>query len=194
MTGKGTYAKIVEMFGIPKLLLILLAGTLLVVLSFGDIFSNTRYKEEKNNNTDNMSGLAGETCTTKQYRENLEKSVENVLSRVSGVGKTKVILTLESTSEKVVLRDTPYENEKTTDIEGGKTKNSEIIKNEQNTILIEKDGDTSPYIIKEIEPVVKGVVVACQYGDNITVKKEIIEAIQVLFGLESHKIKVMKLE
>ena len=58
----------------------------------------------------------------------------------------------------------------------------------------ENGNDKTPYIIKKIEPQVNGVLVVAEGGDNPEVKKEIIETIQVLFGVELHKIKVMKLK
>lgn len=96
------------------------------------------------------------------------------------------MVTLETGTEKVALKDIPYSSEKSTD--------KESYSEEETTIYAEDGSQKNPYIIKEIEPVVKGVIIAAQGGDNATIEKEIIEAAEVLFGIESHKIKVMKLE
>lgn len=45
----------------------------------------------------------------------------------------------------------------------------------------------------EKEPQVEGVVVAMQGGGDIRIKKEVSEVLQALFGIEAHKIKVVKL-
>ena len=46
---------------------------------------------------------------------------------------------------------------------------------------------------EEASPVIEGVLVAAQGGDNLSVVENISEAAMVLFGVEAHKIKVMKL-
>lgn len=196
MTGRDTFSKIIKMFGIPKLLIVLAAGILLVVLEVGDITGSKGGKGAGGGNTtDQVTADRTVAEDNDKYTERLEKQVEGVLSHVSGVGNTKVMLTMESTAEKVVLKDTPYETESVSENDNsGMTRNKESRKSEETTICISDNGDNVPYIVKEIEPAVKGVVVACEGGNDAKVKKEIIEAIQVLFGIESHKIKVMKLE
>ena len=58
------------------------------------------------------------------------------------------------------------------------------------------DGDGSqeqaPYISKELSPQVEGVVVIASGGDNAVVKQNITEAVQALFGIDTHKIRIMK--
>ncbi len=51
----------------------------------------------------------------------------------------------------------------------------------------EKDVST-----KTIMPEIEGVVISCTGGDSAVVVEEITEAVQALFSVESHKIKVLK--
>ena len=44
-----------------------------------------------------------------------------------------------------------------------------------------------------MEPEVLGVLVVAKGGDNPVTVREITEAVQALFGIEVHKIKVMKM-
>lgn len=56
-------------------------------------------------------------------------------------------------------------------------------------------GNTSgsmPYIIKEMSPSIQGVVVAARGNITQTKIREISEAVQALFGIEAHKIKVIE--
>ena len=46
--------------------------------------------------------------------------------------------------------------------------------------------------MKELNPKVEGIVVIAQGGENAVVVKNITEAIQALFDVDTHKIKVMK--
>lgn len=45
---------------------------------------------------------------------------------------------------------------------------------------------------KTIMPEIEGVVIACTGGDSAVVVEEITEAVQALFSVQSHKIKVLK--
>ena len=196
MSGKDTLSKIIKMFGIPKLILAHACGILLVILSIGDITGQNKKTGSRKNETDTvMSENGSSPSEIDKYTEKMESQIEGVLSHVSGVGNTKIMITVESTAEKIVLKDTPYETETVSETDtSGTTRNKESRKSEETTIYMSDEGDNIPYIVKETLPLVKGVVVVCEGGDDLTVKKEIIEAIQVLFGIESHKIKVMKLE
>ena len=51
------------------------------------------------------------------------------------------------------------------------------------------DGAHTPYVRKEIRPQVEGVLISAEGGDHAVVRKEITEAVQALFGIETHKIK-----
>ena len=48
-------------------------------------------------------------------------------------------------------------------------------------------------MIEELEPEIQGVVVVAEGGDNPVVVQNITEAVMALFGVEVHKIKVMKM-
>ena len=72
-------------------------------------------------------------------------------------------------------------------------------------ILVEKDGEETifekdakgnqtPWIAQEKYPKVSGVLVIAQGGDSPVVVQNIQEAVQALFQLEAHKIKVMKMK
>ena len=54
------------------------------------------------------------------------------------------------------------------------------------------DGSQSPYVSMELSPEIEGVVVIADGGDDAVVIRNITEAVQALFGVEAHKIKIMK--
>ena len=47
-------------------------------------------------------------------------------------------------------------------------------------------------VTKTIMPEIEGVVIACTGGDSAVVVEEITEAVQALFSVQSHKIKILK--
>ena len=54
------------------------------------------------------------------------------------------------------------------------------------------DSTGNPYIVKTLQPDVEGVLVVAEGADDSIVKKNISEAVQVLFGIDVHRIKVAK--
>lgn len=173
--------KLLDEIGIPRLILIVIAGIVLIVLSAGDLLG-------KNNKSSEDSDIHIEKDTddgdSEKYVEEMETRLKDVLSNVAGVGQVSVMITVKDTAEEVTLKD-----RKTTSELGSNVTNSQ---NEESTVYRE-DGQTKiPYVVKEINPQVMGVVVVSTGGDDPQIKKEIIEAVQVLFDIEPHKIKVMK--
>lgn len=128
--------------------------------------------------------------------ENLEQRLETILASMQGVGKVKVMITLLSSGEKIVEKDIPLErsNVVENDSAGGNRNTNEMYSQEETVYSTNSAGDKVPYVIKENSAVVAGVSVVAEGGDNFLVQKNISEAIQALFGIEAHKIKVVKMK
>ena len=183
--------------GMEKLIVMLLCGVFLLVLSLPD--KERKVTEESAVLSETIAKGYSDTAemedSTKEYEERMEKRIEEILSKVEGIGKVQVMLTVKASKEKITLKDSPYSEDvmKEKDSAGG-TRESKSVTTEETTILIEKEGRDIPYILKEIEPEIEGVLVLAEHGDNGILKKEIIEAVQVLFNVPPHKIKVMKMQ
>lgn len=184
--------KTTKKLSMDKLLLILLAGIALVILSIpnGEKKSE-KTKEEIKEEPENIIAVTNDT-----YEKLLEDRLMELLSNVEGVGKTKVMITIKSTGEKVILKERPYSKSTSseTDSEGGKRDTEEITQSEVVVYIEGSDGSKTPYVMKETEPQIEGIVVIAEGGDNIYIIKDIKEAVAALFDVPSHKIKVMKMK
>lgn len=179
---------LLKKIGADKLVLMLLCGVALLVITF----PAGETKEEKGEElTKTVMAV-----TEKTYEELLENKLTDMLASVEGVGKTKVMITLKATGEKIVLKERPYEGNETseTDSEGGNRNVREWSQSDTAVYIEESNGDRVPYVVKETEPEIEGVIVIAEGGDNIYTIKEIIEAVSALFDVPSHKIKVMKMK
>ena len=183
--------------GMEKLIVMLLCGVFLLVLSLPD--KERKGAEESMVLSESIAKGVSNTTemenSVKEYEERMEERVEEILSKVEGIGKVQVMLTVKASKEKIALKDSPYSEDVTKEKDSaGGTRESKRVATEETTILIEKEEGEIPYILKEIEPEIEGVLVLAEHGENVTLKKEIIEAVQVLFDVPPHKIKVMKMQ
>ena len=122
----------------------------------------------------------------------IEISLEEILQTISGVGKVEVFITYKDYGKMVVEKDEAVSEEmiQEADSSGG-TRTTTTVQNERQTVY---GMGEEPYIIQEISPTVEGVLVVAQGAGNISVKKQIRETIEALFGLDAHKISIMKME
>jgi stage III sporulation protein AG len=129
------------------------------------------------------------------YAAYLEKELEEVLSSMEGAGRVKVLITLESSKEAVLEKDVVKQRAGTTEVDSaGGSRNTTDISQQEETVYT--DGQSSlktPYVKRIDAPKVQGVLVSAEGGQNTRVVKNITEAIQALFGIEAHKIKIVKM-
>ena len=128
-----------------------------------------------------------------QYIKEMEAKAESLLSGVSGAGQVKVMITLRASSEQVVEKDMPVTRSQTSeqDSQGGSRMVSEFA-TEDATVYRKGNGYEEPYVIKTLSPSVEGVVVVAEGAGNGEVNKNLSEAVQILFGVEAHRVKVLK--
>lgn len=184
--------------GIKRLSIMLVCGVVLLVLTISgdDKVSEPVMEESAKNLGDGKTNMTQKELSERmeEYVDNMEKRMEKQLAIVDGVGDVKVMITLKSSAEKVVLKDEMSTGEiiDEKDAQGG-SRNNESTSKENESVLVDSGEGSAPFTIKETAPYIQGVVVVAQGGDNAKVKQEIIDAVWVLFDVEVHKIKVMKM-
>lgn len=137
------------------------------------------------------AGFTGGTAGNLSYEEEMEQRVRTILSGVDGVGEVDVMIVLKSSEEKVlhVDKSTSYSSTEEKS-ESGVTRSITGQDLSEDTVM-EAQGGT-PVVEKEIRPEISGIIVSADGGGNTVVKAEISEAMEALFGLPPHKIKVLK--
>lgn len=181
-----------------QLLILLLTGVLLMVIAIpaGKTKKKSSYISE-NNTGESANGVISETDTEK-YTAYLEDRLSRTLSQIEGAGDVKVMITIRSSAEKVLNKDTESDQETVTeaDSQGGSRQSSKTSQKES-TVYESGSGsggqeNGSPYVSKELSPKIEGVIVIADGGENAVVKENISSAVQALFDIEPHKIRIMK--
>lgn len=168
-----------------NLLVVGLVGAILLVISFPTDRKNTQPIKEPEKT------VAEESVTS--TKQSIERKLEEVLSQVDGVGRVKILITYKSSSEKVVLQDLETDTSTEEETDGSQTRKNNDRNIREETVYDKTDSGETPYVVKELEPEIEGVLVAAEGGGNSQTAKNISDAIMALFNIEAHKIKVMKL-
>ena len=171
--GKFMLGKFANLSGRYKyILVIIIAGMCLLVLP------KTDTANEKNQGT-----------TETVVLEDFENKVERALAECEGVGRCKVILSIQSGNEKIYekeMRKSSRESEKGVVLE----KDSDV----KPSILSEGSGRESALVVKEVYPQFRGAVVICDGAEKTEVKKAVTESVMALTGLGSDKISIIKMK
>lgn len=186
-----------------NLVILILTGVLLFIIALPT--KDGREAETETPQTTQGTAPAGEqlldslepgnTDSGEEYARQLEQRLRETLSQMEGVGQVRVMITLKSSRELVVEKEQPYLRSSTSesDAQGG----SRIVnqfETEENTVYRTSGSGSEPYVIKTLPPQVEGVVVVAEGAGSGTVNRTIVELVQALFGVEAHKVKVVKME
>ena len=124
-----------------------------------------------------------QTQETVQQQKTLEQELEDVLSKLDGAGKVRVLLTESSGSETYYQQD-----EDRMEDEGGKQIRSD-------TVILTDSGRGQSGLVRRVDPpVYLGAVILCQGADSARVKLAVTEAVANATGLSTDRITVLKMK
>lgn len=125
------------------------------------------------------------------YEEELEGRIRTILSGVDGVGEVDVMVVLKSSAEQVLHVDQNSSSVVTEEGKGGEMPRSSRQQTSESTTVLAGQAQ-APVVEKELMPELSGIVISADGGGSALVRAEISEAMEALFGLPAHKIKVLK--
>lgn len=157
-----------------------LVGVLLLVVAFP-----TEGKMDDSGQQD-RSGEEDE----EEYRD-VERELERILSKIEGAGEVEVMITYEDQGTSVVEKDQSVTSEESTEVSSDSTGSTKKQTQRQEETVY--DGEDQPYVVKELEPAIEGILVVAEGGDDVMVQKNISDAVMALFDVELHKIKIVKM-
>ena len=158
-------------------------------------------KNETNEQTNNTSKQLATTNTISQTKQiqsmeetNLETKLEEILSQIQGVGEVKVLLNYSESSEVVAMYNetSKTSNTEETDTSGGTRKIQET-DTQKDIIYQEDNGEKTPITQKIVQPKIEGAIITAKGANQANVKTNIIQAVEAVTGLATHKIQVFEM-
>jgi len=180
-------------------LVVLLVLVIIVVISINYIWKGENNKKDSNAQksvTQEDKNVKEVSAENTDDSAELEKRLENILSKISGVGETKVMITYAESSSVEPVYDENIKSSNTveSDKSGGTRSISETNNQKQVIYKQNSDGSKEPITKSLVSPKIEGAIIAAKGASNDDIKAKIIEAVGAATGISAHKIQVFEME
>lgn len=180
-------------------LVILLVLIVIVVVTINYIWND----KDKNKSSDINTKYNDENIIMKNVmqvssnnsEDELEIKLEKILSKISGVGKVKVMITYSESNTFIPVYDENVKISNTTENDNtGGIRTIEETDNQKQVIYKENnDGSKEPVTKSILNPKIEGAIITAIGANNIDIKTKIIQAVEAATGLATHKIQVFEM-
>lgn len=153
-------------------------------------------KEKEKTQKQNLVGAKtlAEEPEKSQVDDDMESKLENILSKIKGVGEIKVAVMYSKTSEIVPMynEDSSEKLTEETDSNGGNRRVEEITV-KKDIIYEENSGVKNPITQSIISPTIEGAIITAKGAGDAQIKANIIQAVEAATGLATHRIQVFEM-
>ena len=149
--------------------------------------SNSKQLATTNQISDNKNNM--------QTTDDLEGKLESILGNIQGVGAVKVCINYSESSEVIAMynENSKISNTEETDTSGGTRKIQET-DSQKDIIYQEENGEKTPITQKVVQPKIEGAIITAKGANNADTKANIIQAVEAVTGLATHKIQVFEMD
>ena len=174
-----------------------------VLLIITIVIINIIWNGKENTNSKEPTDTSKKLATTEQNvttnnnittTGELEEKLKNILTKIQGVGEVEVCLNYSESSEVVAMynENSKVSNTEETDTSGGTRKIQET-DTQKDIIYQEENGEKTPITQKIIQPKIEGAIITAKGASNANTKNNIIQAVEAITGLATHKIQVFEM-
>ena len=160
-----------KLFGLKKPLLrkkLLLPVAVCVVAVLFLVLGNLPKKTSESESEEQFSA--------EEYIEKTERRLEELLSKIDGVGKCEVMITVSSSERSVYLSDAEKKGDNSS----------------TSHIKIKTGGNEQPVVEVRYMPSVAGVAVVCEGAGSVSVRSEVAEIVSGVLGVDRTIVSVAK--
>ena len=115
--------------------------------------------------------------------QDVETEMEDILSKISGVGQVQVMLTADSDGQRQLARNQEESWEGSDGSSGSRS---------SETVVVDDGQGEAPVVTRTWYPTYRGALVVCQGGDQAAVRLAVTEAVMALTGLPADCVTVAK--
>ena len=180
-------------------LVFLIVLLIITVVAINLIWNGNKNEDnvETNNTTKQLATTNSQTQSNQiqgMSESDLETRLEEILSQIQGVGEVKVLLNYSESSEVVAMYNetSKTSNTEETDTSGGTRKIQET-DTQKDIIYQEDNGEKTPITQKIVKPKIEGAIITARGANQVDVKTNIIQAVEAVTGLATHKIQVFEM-
>lgn len=189
-TGEGKGKKNIE--NAVVFVIILIVTILIINMIWGGTDEKTEENILQNSTTTKLVNGDTEEVTS---NDEVENNIKQILSKINGVGKVDILITYSESSQVVAMYNETYKESQTEeeDTSGGTRTIAEVNKDKE-IIYKEENGKKVPITEKVVMPKMEGALIVAEGANNAEVKTNIIQAVEALTGLSTHKIQVLEMK
>ena len=180
--------------------LIFFVVLLIVTIVIMNLILNGNKQVTKQDNNTSSKQLANNTSakteeTKLATTDRLAEELEKILSKIQGVGEVKVFVNYSESSEVIAMYNetTKTSNTEENDTSGGIRKIQETDL-QKDIIYQEENGEKTPITQKVVQPKIEGAIVTAKGASNAETKTNIIQAVEAVTGIPTHKIQVFEMQ
>lgn len=197
--GKGTNGtEPPKWFRRDNLLILVLLGVLLFIIAL-PVKKETpatsavdSMEQSKDGNVVQDRIRTADTENTEEYTAYLEEKLKKMLESIGGLGEVEVMITLESSEERIVEKDMTAERSNTEEQDSAGGTRTISSSNTGYQTVYQEDDQGAPFIVKTLAPKVEGVLIVAEGAGKGNMANEIMQIAQALFDVEAHKVKVLE--
>ena len=165
--------------------IIIITGVTGLVLIFLSSFIHTDTPEEAAVNDVSVD----QTTLSDDYRKDLERELEDIVSQIDGAGSVSILITMESTTEDIYAVD--RKDSESTSVSDSEVTAAQRSEENEYVIVRGKDGSENTVLKKQRMPEIRGVLVVCDGGGSNVVCEKITSAVAGALGIPRGKVVVV---
>lgn len=171
---------------------IILVVTIIII---NTILGGNESKKEEKTTQDNSAQLVNSDVESVETSGDTEKSIKQILSKINGVGKVEVLITYSESSQVVAMyNEKNNESQTKEEDKSGGTRTIQENTTDKEIVYKEENGKKVPVTEKVVMPKMEGALIVAEGANNAEVKTNIIQAVEALTGLATHKIQVLEMK
>lgn len=121
------------------------------------------------------------------YESHIEDRLSEILSKLRGVGKVDVMVTLEDSIEKIPASNVTTTREVTNELDSqGGTR--EVSREDETVQVVNTSNDV--VVLKEVKPSIKGVIVVAEGAENAIIMETLYEAVKTVLGVAGNRVQI----